>query len=143
MTVRKRFDRELFEKYDQLARQATTQYLKGQSYAVEEHPDRYAQDLVVTHGDTQFYAECEVKIVWEGGDFPYPDVQLPQRKQKFFSDPPTLFFIWDKPVTSAMTFWSTDIVESGLEPVEVPNKYVYSGEYFYQVPLNLTKKVSI
>jgi hypothetical protein len=36
-------------------------------------------------------------------------------------------------------FKSDDIKD--LVPVEVPNKYVSSGELFYQIPLNKTKTV--
>lgn len=135
---RKRFDRDLFQKYDQLARDVTTKYLQSIGYEVTEHPDRYAQDLIAYGTDKDFCVECEVKLVWEVSEFPYPNVQLPERKKKFFSVP-TQFFIWNKPLEHAMTFWSHDVAT--LEPVEVPNKYVYAGEYFYQVPMEMIQKV--
>lgn len=140
MTVaqRKRFDRDLFQKYDQLARDVTTKYLQSIGYEVTEHPDRYAQDLIARSEDKDFCVECEVKLVWEVSEFPYPNVQLPERKKKFFHVP-TQFFIWNKPLEYAMTFWSYDVAT--LEPVEVPNKYVYAGEYFYQVPMDMIEKV--
>ena len=138
MTQRKRFDRELFQKYDQLARDVTTKYLQSIGYEVTEHPDRYAQDLIAYGTDKDFCVECEVKLVWEVSEFPYPNVQLPERKKKFFNVP-TQFFIWNKPLEHAMTFWSHDVAT--LEPVEVPNKYVYAGEYFYQVPMEMIENV--
>ena len=138
MTQRKRFDRELFQKYDQLARDVTTKYLQSIGYEVTEHPDRYAQDLIAYGTDKDFCVECEVKLVWEVSEFPYPNVQLPERNKKFFNVP-TQFFLWNKPLEHAMTFWSHDVAT--LEPVEVPNKYVYAGEYFYQVPMEMIKKV--
>lgn len=137
--VRKKFDRKLYEQYDQLARDATTKVLKSQGYSVTEHPDRYAQDLIAEQGDDHFFVECEVKLVWETKEFPYDTVQLPERKKKFF-DYPTQFYIWNKPLEHAMTFWSHDV--QTLEPVEVPNKYVYAGEYFFQIPMFMVKKVS-
>ena len=135
---RKRFDRELYDKYDQAVRNVTTNYLVSLGYEVSEHPDRYAQDLIAYGTDTEFCVECEVKLVWNSQEFPYPNVQLPERKKKFFNVP-TQFFIWNKPLEYAMTFWSHDV--STLEPVEVPNKYVYAGEYFYQVPMDMIQKV--
>jgi hypothetical protein len=139
---RKRFDKDLYDKYDDLARQKTTQYLTSQNFQVEEHPDKYAQDLIAKHinDDYSYYVECEVKLVWDGIEFPYNTVQLPERKSKFFRDL-TRFFIWNKGLTHAMTFWSSEIAT--LEPVEVPNKYVYSGEYFFQVPMSMVEKVSL
>ena len=141
MSTRKRFDKDLYEKYDQLAKEATTNLLTNLGYSVEDHPARYAQDLVVysTAGDIAYLAECEVKLVWKGDTFPYDSVQLPQRKSKFFEDL-TRFFIWNNELTQAMTFYSSEIAM--LDPVEVPNKYVHSGEYFYQIPLELVEQVS-
>jgi len=138
MSAQKRFDRELFQKYDQLARVVTTTYLESLGFEVQEHPDKYAQDLLAFKGDAGHCVECEVKLVWEGEDFPYPNVQLPKRKDKFFNVD-TQFFIWNKPLEYAMTFWSYDVAT--LEPVEVPNRYVHSGEYFYQIPMEMVTKV--
>ena len=136
MTVRKRFSRELYKLYDELAKEATKLYNQKQGKHVTDHPDRYKQDLMCD----DHLLECEVKLVWKGTDFPYDTVQLPQRKQKFF-DTTTQFYIWNKTLNRAATFWSDDIKD--LEPVEVPNKYVYSGEYFFQVPLDLVTFVEL
>ncbi len=138
MSEKKRFDRALYEEYDKKARKATTDYLKGIGFEVCEHPNRYAQDLIAFSpmDNYEFYAECEVKVIWDSEEFPYETVQLPQRKQKFF-DGNTKFFIWNKGLTKAITFWDSEI--SDLIPVEVPNKYVHKGEYFYQIPLEITE----
>lgn len=137
---RKRFDRKLYEECDQRARDATTTYLVSIGYDVKPHPDRYAQDLVATKDGSSHMVECEMKLVWNGDNFPYPTLQLPERKKKFFT-PPTQFFIWNSDALHALSFWSRDI--ENLEPVEVPNKYVYSGEMFFQIPIAYTEKVSI
>lgn len=138
--VRKKFDHKLYKECDQKARDCTTQYFESIGYTVEEHPDRYAQDLIVHKDGYNHLVECEMKLVWEGIDFPYPTVQLPERKKKFFT-PPTQFFIWNALGSHAVSFWSYDIED--LEPVEVPNRYVYSGEMFFQVPLVLTEKIEL
>lgn len=141
MSARKRFDKSLYEAYDKKAREVTTAYLKTQGMDVCEHPDRYAQDLIAFYplDECEYNVECEVKIVWDGKEFPYDSVQLPQRKQKFF-DGKTKFFIWNKNLDTAVTFWDTDIDD--LIPVEVPNKYIAKGEYFYQIPMERVEIVS-
>ena len=136
--VRKRFDRELFDKCDDPARQATADYLESIGLEVRDHPNRYAQDLIASDDTQEFLVECEVKRVWTTHDFPYDTVQLPERKSKFF-DQSTQFFIWNKDFVTAMTFWSDDIKD--LTPVEVPNKYMYKDEYFFQVPMELVEQV--
>ena len=134
--VKKRFDRTLYKLYDELAKDATRLYYKKRGTILKDNPDRYRQDLLCD----DHMVECEVKLVWEGNDFPYDSVQLPQRKSKFF-DKLTQFYIWNKSLSRAATFWSNDIKE--LTPVEVPNRYVYKGEYFFQVPLDLVTFVAL
>lgn len=136
MTVKKRFDRNLYKLYDELAKDATKLYNEGLGQTLTDNPDRYRQDLVAD----SHLVECEVKLVWDTDEFPYDTVQLPQRKAKFF-DKLTKFYIWNKSLTRAATFWSDDIKD--LEPVEVPNKYVYKGEYFFQIPLEMVEFVEL
>ena len=139
ITQRKKFNKDLFEKYDRLARAATTEYLTTRGYKVTPHPDKYAQDLLAVDDEHQFCVECEVKMVWKGDTFPFDSVQLPERKKKFLNSL-TQFFIWNEGLTKAVSFWSDDV--RTLEPVEVPNKYISKGEYFYQVPLDMVEMVS-
>lgn len=136
MTVKKRFDKSLYKMYDELAKDATKLYNEGLGQTLTDNPDRYRQDLVAD----DYLVECEVKLVWDTDEFPYDTVQLPQRKAKFF-DKLTKFYIWNKALTRAATFWSDDIKD--LEPVEVPNKYVYKGEFFFQIPLDMVEFVEL
>ena len=134
--VKKRFDRNLYKLYDELAKDATRLYNQKIGNPLTDNPNRYKQDLMCS----DYMVECEVKLVWGKEDFPYDTVQLPQRKEKFF-DTLTQFYIWNKSLTRAATFWSEDVKQ--LTPVEVPNKYVYKGEYFFQIPLDLVTFVQL
>ena len=141
--VRKEFSKQLYKKYDDLARAATKEHLKKErGYNTVDHHDKYAQDLIASkpdewgvHLSEPFCVECEVKAVWSGAKFPYDTVQLPERKKKFFNKL-TLFYIWNKELTHAVTFWSEKVKH--LTTVEVKNKYVKEGERFFQIPLSLT-----
>jgi len=135
-----RFDPESFARSDAAAREATTTLLSGYGYTVQPHPDMYAQDLVAEKGDKHFLVECEQKSLWSGDHFPFDSVQLPERKKKFFAER-TLFCMWNKSFTSALLFWSDKIQH--LEPVEVPNRRIKKGEYFFQIPMNLVKQVRL
>ena len=136
--IHKKFNPGDYALYDQKAKDKTTEYLQGLGYQVVEHPNRYAQDLIAKSEMNEFMVECEVKVVWNTDDFPFPNVQLPERKSKFLKDR-TLFFIWNKQLTRAFTFWSDDVKK--LTPIEVPNKRVRKGEYFYQIPLDMTEMI--
>lgn len=131
----KRFDQKLFEENDAAARHAVTQYLLATSdVIVENNPDKYGVDLLVTGGLQDYAIECEIKRVWKGADFPWNTVQLPARKQKFSElGIPVEYWILNADLTYAMLIRS-DVLQH-LTPVEVPNKYVARGEMFYQIPL--------
>lgn len=135
-----KFDKESFRRADAKAREVTTEFLSRYGYTVAEHPNKYAQDLVAGKGDKTFLVECEQKSLWKGLVFPFDSIQLPERKQKFFEER-TLFFIWNNEWTSAVMFWSDKIKH--LDPVEVPNRRIARGEYFFQIPLELTKQVKL
>ena len=132
MGVRKKFDKDLYDTYDSIAKEAAKDALQKKGYTVCDNTDKYAQDLVAEKEGEMFLVETEVKNVWKGPEFPYDTVQLPERKKKFFKER-TLFFIWNAELTHAIVFWSDDVKH--LEPVEVPNKYRYKGEYFFQIPV--------
>lgn len=133
--VRKRFSRDLYNKYDEIGKEATIKHLEAQGYTVRPHESRYMQDLRFDDG----CVECEVRPQWKGEEFPWPVVNLPKRKEKFFNED-TLFYIWNADQTRAATFWSYEIKD--LEPEEVPNKYCWKDEYFYRIPQSMVRFVS-
>lgn len=137
--ARKRFDINLYEQNDKLAKESAIKLLDKRKYKIEENPKKRGVDLLVYNkGEHIFNIECEIKRVWTGKDFPYESVQFPERKEKFAKlDKPTLFIMFNKDQSAFLAVDSRDLVKS--PKVEVPNKYVYSGELFFQVPL---KKVS-
>ncbi len=53
--VRKRFDRELFNETDGTARDSARIYWTSLGHTVEDHPDRYAVDLIVDTGSETLY----------------------------------------------------------------------------------------
>lgn len=135
----KPFDPALFDAYDLKARAATSAFIESQGWQVQDHPDKYAHDLVATRKGLTILIECEVKTMWHGRKFPFDTVQLPERKKKFFGAN-SVFFIWNKELSDAIYFWARDI--DHLETVEVPNKYILHGERFFRIPMELTKRVS-
>lgn len=141
--MRKKFDRELFEANDTAARHAVTRYILATSdVTVENNPDKYGVDLLVTGGLMDYAVECEIKRVWKGEDFPWDTLQLPERKAKFIrAGVPVEFWILNNELTHAMVI-QTDVLLS-LTPVEVPNKYVAQGEKFFQVPIDRCRKLRL
>jgi hypothetical protein len=142
MTVKKRFSKDLHQENDTLARAAGKRYWGSFGYTVEDNPDRYGADLIVNTGWEVFYSEVEIKRVWSGPTFQYDTLQIPSRKKKFTElDRPCVFVVINKEQTHAFVCSSQALLDSPL--VEVPNKYVYSGEMFYQVPISTLLYVAL
>ena len=111
-------------------------------YKVEDNPDQYGADLIVNTGWEEFYSEVEIKRVWSGPTFKYDTLQIPSRKQKFIGlDKQCVFMVFNNEQTHAFVCHGDTLKESPI--VEVPNKYVYAGEMFYQVPITKLLFVSM
>jgi hypothetical protein len=147
MSARKRFDRELFNETDKLAREAVKElFADTTKYIIIDNPKKMGVDLQVFEPlkstEPVFNVECEIKKVWKEKDFQYESVQFPQRKAKYAQlDKKTIFVMFNADLTAYLTVTSDDLLSSPC--VEVPNRYVYKGEYFYQVPLTKVKFNSI
>lgn len=136
--MRKRFDRDLYNETDKLAKTKVFDLLmSNDDIHAAENPKKTGVDILVTDPDTNellFNIECEIKKVWKTKDFPYESVQFPQRKAKYASlDKPTLFVMFNNDLSSYVVVDGASLLASPC--VEVPNKYVYKGEKFFQVPL--------
>lgn len=134
--MNKPFDRTLFAENDKKARDAVKAWFKGSKvYRVIDNPKKMGVDLLLYEGEEHVgNIEVEVKRVWNG-DFKYTSVQFPQRKSKFcVLSQPTLFVMFNSDLSQFLTVTGQDLLSSPL--AVVPNKYVFQGEQFYQVPLD-------
>jgi hypothetical protein len=139
---RKRFDRELYEKYDAMAKSYAQREFKklGLGLVCEEHPQKTHVDLIVEKapGEILFYVETEIKTALDG-EFPFATLQLPHRKEKFCGlDKPTLFMLFSSDGKKYFCVWDQHVVGSSL--AEVSNKYIKGGEFFFQIPLAYTDR---
>jgi hypothetical protein len=125
----KPFDKDMFDKVDRAAREATKDYIASKGYRAIDNPNKYGADLIVPG---IAYVECECKLVWGDEKFPWTEVNLPQRKDKFNKlELPCMFFVWNKSFTRCVKFNTGHVQRADL--VEVSNKYIESGEKFFKV----------
>jgi hypothetical protein len=65
---------------------------------------------------------------------------VPGRKKKLFdNDMPTTYFVVSKSLKNMWYCKAADILDSPL--VEIKNKEVAEGEYFYDVPIEKWRKI--
>jgi len=136
MSIRKRFDKELHNKTDTLAKNKG-KALFNNNFKVIENPNKHAVDLLVYNkkDEHKFNVEVEIKTNWKKGeDFKFPDVNFLKRKEKYCKlDKPTIFVIFNEDLSQYLAVKDKDVLNSPLK--EVPNKFVYSGELFFKIPL--------
>lgn len=135
--MRKPFDKQLFDENDSVAKRTVTEYLLAtEDCIVENYPDPYHVDLLVTGGlGDKRAVECEVKRVWSGIGFPWDTVQIPERKRRYLEcGYPVEYWLLNNDLNCAIVVYGASLLKH--EPVEVPNKYVRSGERFYRIPLH-------
>lgn len=134
--MRKRFDKSLYDLYDNAAKNGALRYLAHNgARELRPHSDRYGADVEYTDKvGRPGKLEAEIKAVWKGGDFPYPDVNVLGRKGKYFSTGTNLFMM-SANYQDYLIIQGRDIMKCPL--VEVANRYVFKGEFFYKVPMSL------
>lgn len=134
----KSFDSKLYRVNDN-AKELAIEYFKRIGMSAIVNPDQYGIDLIV---DNQFYCEVEVKHNWKQENFPFPNLQIPERKKKFAAlDKPVVFMVLSSNRKKALVAKDHDVLKSPLKTVS--NKYVKNGEKFFQVDVSLLKKVNI
>lgn len=133
--MRKQFDKALYEAYDSQAKAKVLNILNDKWKACES-PSKVAVDLMVYEGrEHKFNIEVETKAVWVTDEFPYANVQFPDRKLKYcMLDKPTIFVMFNAKMNKYLSVTSKDLMNSPR--VMVRNKYVRYGEEFFQVPIN-------
>jgi hypothetical protein len=139
----KRFDKELFDKYDKMGRDIVKSYVGQWGMVAEDNPDRYGVDLnLYADGKLVGVAEVEVRNSWKTVEFPYEDLNVPHRKKKLLENDIDTFFFSINAEGSALFFCKAEDVLSS-EVKESRNKYVYKGEHFYKVPLDKLTHVAL
>lgn len=128
--IRKAFDQDLHDKHDPRGRAAAIKYFAKKGYEFVENPDKYGIDLV--YPEKRCGLEVEVKREWGDEDFIFSTVHVESRKGEMLQHPgPAAIMVFNSTLTLAWVISGRTVLKSPL--VEVKNKEVASGEYFYDV----------
>ena len=132
--TRKKFSNTLFKNNDPKSRQIVKDYMAKQGIKVIDNPNKYGVDLLSE--DDSLHIEVEHRLVWTEPEFPFEEINLPERKAKFFLENHVAYFILSAGyqyigMIDGKTL-RTYLVDYNLK--ESSNKFVRHNEYFYKIP---------
>lgn len=136
--VRKRFDRALYEAYDQKAKEALEKHLTENGHEIVRTEENYGVDIVSTKDGVTHYSEAEVKVAWSG-DWPshWTEIRIPERKVRLLEkyqpkDGVLNFYVFDKDLSKAWLIKSANLTQESLR--EAKGRYIQKGEKFFHIP---------
>ncbi len=136
----KQFVEEQHAIHDAEAREAVRKFWVKLGYDCIENPDEFGVDLLVDGKGREFGCEVKTKTGWHGPEFAFPTLRVPFRKQKFTDDRVT-FFVLNLGRTHAAVVSRQKLLTSTL--VQVKNKMVPMGDYFYKIALENVEFVNL
>lgn len=138
MGAHKKFDEQLYRENNPQAVAAVINHICTSGRFAGENKEKYGPDLIVYASGFRkvAYIEVEVKHGWRAGQdtFPFPTVNLTERKGHYTRKRlPIEYWILRSDLAMAIIIPESLVVPTNL--VEVPNRLIAEGEYFYQVPV--------
>ena len=123
--INKKFNKESHAANDKPSKDLVIKFLKSKGLDAIENPNDYGIDIMVSR------YEVERREIWTD-NFPFKTVHIPARKAKFLKYN-IVYAIVNKDFNKIMLCRSEVIRQ--CNKIEVPNKSVPAGEYFYDVPI--------
>ena len=123
--INKKFNKESHAVNDKPAKDLVIKFLKSKGLDAMENPNDYGIDIMVSR------YEVERREIWTN-KFPFQTVHIPARKEKFLKYN-IIYAIVNKDFNKIM-LCTSEIIRQ-YNKIEVPNKSVPVGEYFYDVPI--------
>jgi hypothetical protein len=131
--MKTKFSPKSFNDNDARAR-AKAKEILSPKFEVQDNADPYDIDLICLKDNViKYYVEVEVKNLWVGSNFPWAEINVPTRKEKYFlAHNNSMYIMFNSDLTSCFIMNGKTILDS--PKVEVSNTRNLTGEYFFKVP---------
>jgi len=132
--VNKPFDKGLHTKNDPKSRRLIKDFFAERGLVLIDHPNKYDIDLISEDGIIR--VEVEHRLNWVNAVFPYAEINVPERKAKFFAKGKAHYCILSKEY-EYVGFISAEKIQKYIKPrflKESSNRFVKENEFFYKVP---------
>jgi hypothetical protein len=133
--VRKQFNKKLHRDNDPKSRHVVKKFFEERGVRLIDNQDEYGIDLVSIDGSAKI--EIEHRLVWTGKEFPFDEINLPERKTKFFLKNQGAYYVILSKDYSRMGMISGKNMLNYLNNKnlkESSNRFVTGGELFYKIP---------
>lgn len=130
----KKFSKTLHNQNDPKSRKIVKEYFKKNDILLEDNPDKYGVDLLSK--DRTLQIEIEHRLVWTDPEFPFEEVNVPERKEKYFLENHICYVILSRDYShigmidgkTLRKYLTSDTLK------ESSNRLVKQGELFFKVP---------
>lgn len=130
----KEFSKALFRQNDPKSRKVVKEYFTRNNIPLEDNTDKYGVDLLSKDGSLQI--EVEHRLVWDSAEFPFDDINVPERKAKYFVENHICYVILSKDYShigmidgkTLRKYLTVDTLK------ESSNRFVKKGELFFKIP---------
>lgn len=130
----KKFSKTLHNQNDPKSRKIVKEYFKKNDILLEDNPDKYGVDLLSK--DRTLQIEIEHRLVWTDPEFPFEEVNVPERKEKYFLENHICYVILSRDYShigmidgkTLRKYLTYDTLK------ESSNRLVKQGELFFKVP---------
>ena len=146
-TVRKQFNRALYEAYDAPARDKLVAYLEAKGHTVVSNEENYNVDVVSQKGGYTYFNEAEVKTAWKA-DWPtdWKEIRIPERKQRLLDKHKDVngvlnFYVLSQDMSQAWRIKDTLLTPESLK--EAKGRYIKKGEQFFHIPYTSAELVNL
>ena len=147
MTVRKPFNRALYEAYDQKAKECLVSLLKKRGHTIVSQTEDFFADVVSQKNGQTYFNEAEVKVAWEN-DWPthWKEIRIPERKKrllkKYEDEQGVLnFYIFRKDFKQCWRIKDTLLRDGSLK--EAKGRNIQKGELFFHIPFTIAQLVEV
>lgn len=136
--IRKKFNKALYEAYDEPAKQTLVSLLKKKGHTIVNTEEDYYVDVVSQKDGYTYFNEAEVKVSWDG-DWPtnWKEIRVPERKQRLLDKYDGVngvlnFYVFRKDLKKVWRIKDTLLTRDSL--AEARGRNIRKGEQFFHVP---------
>ena len=133
--VRKPFEKELYDKFDNPAKEALVKILEAKGHEIQNVSENFYADVVSTFEGETYFSEAEVKRAWKA-DWPtsWEEIRIPERKKRLIKKYKgnVTFYVFNHNTTQCWEIHGKELTEDHLK--KAFGKNIRAGEMFYHYP---------